>query len=252
MPSPETSFRQTLVRVFECDPSLLEGVDPKLAERLRRHVMARVITVPAGRPVTLSPDERRDVLGLLVLDGLLICSVSLGGHRGVSLYGTCDFVRPWSRETVMHSIPSEMSWKAMTPAWLAVLDSEFEQIASRCPGVLSRLVDRLEQPGSLAMSRALSQIPHLEKRLQILMWQLADRWGRVEPEGVAIHMDLNQSVLADLVGACRQSVNRTLAALTRRGLLARRGRIWILTGSPPQDLHLSSYASAEAAVVGSA
>lgn len=246
--------RRTLVRVFESDPDLLRRVQPDLANRMRRHVMAEVIEVPVGLWRPPPEVDYRTLLGLLVLDGLLMCSVLVGGRRGVELHGEGDLIRPWNADTVA-SVPFELGWTALTPTWLAVLDREFEMLVARCPGVMAEMVDRLARRDSLAVARALAQVPLLESRLLIFMWQLADRWGRVEPEGVVIDLELNQSMLGDLIGARRQSVSRTVGALTRRGVLAKSGDKWILIGSPPNLAGLASrrpMAPAEPAQGGSA
>jgi CRP/FNR family transcriptional regulator, cyclic AMP receptor protein len=223
---------RTLVRILESDPDLTRGLEPELAYRVRRQLVTEVIEVPTG-PWDPPPElERGNPLGLLVLDGLLSCSVVIEGRRGVELHGDGDLIRPWSGDATA-SVAFEPTWRALAPSWLAILDREFEALAARCPGLLAELMDRVVRRRSLAVTRALAQIPLLESRLLVFLWQLADRWGRVEPDGVVIDLALNQATLGDLVGACRQSVSRALGALTRRGVLARRDGRWVLCGSPP-------------------
>jgi CRP/FNR family transcriptional regulator len=57
---------------------------------------------------------------------------------------------------------------------------------------------------------------------------LADAHGVPEQDGTLITLSVSQEALANMVGATRESVNKALAALTRRGLVARQGRrYWV-------------------------
>jgi CRP/FNR family cyclic AMP-dependent transcriptional regulator len=42
---------------------------------------------------------------------------------------------------------------------------------------------------------------HVDVRLRMLLWHLADRWGRVRPDRVIVSLPLTHTVLADLVAA---------------------------------------------------
>jgi DNA-binding GntR family transcriptional regulator len=66
---------------------------------------------------------------------------------------------------------------------------------------------------------------------------LAERWGRVTPEGVVVPLPLGHQRLADLVGASRQSVTTAMGGLTRDGAISRRDNgDWVLHGEPPEEL----------------
>jgi CRP/FNR family transcriptional regulator, cyclic AMP receptor protein len=73
-------------------------------------------------------------------------------------------------------------------------------------------------------------------RLRMLFWQLADRWGRVHPDGVRLRLPVTHDVLADLVAARRPTVSSALADLSQRGLVERAGDVWWLYGGPPGEL----------------
>lgn len=51
----------------------------------------------------------------------------------------------------------------------------------------------------------------------MLLWHLADRWGRVRSDGVIVALDLTHSVLAELVAARRPTVTRSLSELADKG-----------------------------------
>jgi CRP-like cAMP-binding protein len=58
---------------------------------------------------------------------------------------------------------------------------------------------------------------------------LADAHGIEHAEGTMIDIGLSQESLAQMVGATRESVNKALAMLKRRGLVARTGRRYIVS-----------------------
>jgi CRP/FNR family cyclic AMP-dependent transcriptional regulator len=130
-----------------------------------------------------------------------------------------------------------VGWTVLSPTWIALCDSDFERIATRCPELMRELVGRAMRTRSLAMSRALLQIPNLDDRLLVYLWQLADRWGRIQPGvGVVLDLQLTQATLGDLIGAQRQSISRAARSLMRRGLLSRDGGRFVLHGSPPEGV----------------
>ena len=82
---------------------------------------------------------------------------------------------------------------------------------------------------------AIAHHARVDKRLELLLWHLADRWGRVTPNGVALPLRLTHELLADLVAAQRPSVTLSLQHLERDGRLARRDGVMYLLGDPPGD-----------------
>ena len=80
---------------------------------------------------------------------------------------------------------------------------------------------------------AIAHHPRVDARLLHLLWQLADRWGRVTPQGVSIPLRLTHELLADLVAAQRPSVTLSLQQLERQGEITREGGRLMLIGDPP-------------------
>ena len=72
----------------------------------------------------------------------------------------------------------------------------------------------------------------MDERLLVLMWSLAERWGRVGPDGVRLPLALPHRTLATLVGARRPSVTTALSGLARDGLVERTPDGWLLHGDP--------------------
>ena len=90
---------------------------------------------------------------------------------------------------------------------------------------------------SLALHLAVSHLRRVDTRLLVLLWHLADRWGRVEPDGVRVPMRLTHQTLGRLVGAQRPSVTTALKQLADAGHVARMADgTWLLRGDPPDTL----------------
>jgi len=92
------------------------------------------------------------------------------------------------------------------------------EIATALLRVLGR---RLRQANEAFQDIAFFDVPgRVARRLA----DLADSYGVEAEEGVMIDIFLSQESLAQMVGATRESVNKALALLKRRGLVARAGK----------------------------
>lgn len=227
-----------IVRIFEAEPDLLEHLPAEQAVIARERTIVDYVTLPKGE---IAPPVLRAEpfdLGFLVLEGLLLRHVEFVGRRAVEVLGPGDVIRPWRSAGHSPSIPSRTRWKVCEPAQIALLDRRFEQSVARWPGVISSLLDRLDaRSTSLAIQLALAQMPRLEARLLCLLWHLADKFGRVDAQGVSVRVRLSQETLADLTSSRRPSVSAALRGLREQGLVVTPlpGR-WILTGEPPAEM----------------
>jgi hypothetical protein len=120
----------------------------------------------------------------------------------------------------------------------AVIDSEllalagrFLTAAARWPCLMTSMQARLEnQRAHLAVEGLIAHIPRVEHRLLLMLWHLADRWGRVTPEGTAIPLALSHDLLSQLAAARRSTTTIALSALERDGRIARLDDgSWLLT-----------------------
>jgi len=92
--------------------------------------------------------------------------------------------------------------------------------------LLHVLGQRLRQSNEAFQDIAFFDVPgRVARRLA----DLADAHGTEQTEGVMIDVALSQESLAQMVGATRESVNKALALLKRRGLVARVGRRYIVS-----------------------
>jgi CRP-like cAMP-binding protein len=83
----------------------------------------------------------------------------------------------------------------------------------------------------LAVAIALE--PRVERRLLLKLRQLAERWGRVTPDGIRLDLRLTHQELANMVGAVRESVTIALGRLASAGEIEVRNRTLLIR--PPRD-----------------
>src|SRR3954466_16246307 len=229
--------RRERVIVLEADRGLCEVVDPGRAGRARAASLAaaaarRVGSWDAARDAALA----RDGFGLLVLEGGLVRRGGVEARFGAELLAAGDLLRPWQHDGEAGALPFEMAWRIVAPLRFAVLDRGWAARMAPFPEVAAELVGRaLERSRRLATLMAIAQQPRLDQRVWLLFWELADRHGRVHPDGVHIQLRLTHEVISHLVAARRPSVSTALSALASRGILRREGGGWVLSGPPPDE-----------------
>jgi CRP/FNR family transcriptional regulator, cyclic AMP receptor protein len=227
-----------LIDVLAYDSELAAGLDRTGQQSAQVDCRAPVVEIGRGRwesKAFESPDPGG--YGLLVLIGFLVRRVGQGGRFGAELLGPGDLLRPWQTVGAVASIPFEPAWTAITDTEVGVLGADFARRASPYPEVSTQLVDRaLLRSRHLAINMAIVHQPRIETRLHMLFWHLADRWGRVGPEGVILETPLTHALLADLVAARRPTVSSALAVLAREHKLERTSHGWRLLGDPPHEL----------------
>ena len=125
-------------------------------------------------------------------------------------------------------------WNALSPVRLGLIDRRATDVLGRFPEIGAVIVDRLsERAHRLAVTQAISQLNRVDRRLLALFWHLAERWGRVARDGIAVPLVLSHRLIGELVGARRPTVSTALAELARDGQLVRRDDgTWLLTGEP--------------------
>jgi CRP-like cAMP-binding protein len=126
----------------------------------------------------------------------------------------------------------------LTTTSIALLDRRFALATARWPEITGRLISRCAgRSQALAFWGAVAHLTRIELRLVAALWALADRWGRVTPEGVVIPLRLTNEMLASIVGARRPSVSTAVNILARREIVRRcDDGTWLLIGDPPASL----------------
>jgi hypothetical protein len=227
------------VRVVDALPEIVEHLDPAHHEVARRHLVADLLVVKPGQWVPTSDFQTGPGhLGLLILDGLLTRNVIIDKPLATELVGRGDLLRPADRDGQDAPIPFGIGWNVLRPTQIAILDAAFTRVAGHWPPVIEFIVrGASNRVHSLAISLAISNLRHVDTRLLVLMWYLADRWGKVRPDGVLVPLTLTHETLARLVGARRPSVSTALGKLAQDGRMVRMAnRHWLLQGDPPSAL----------------
>jgi CRP/FNR family transcriptional regulator, cyclic AMP receptor protein len=226
------------IRVLEADPDLARQLDPVAAREAASRVRARIAALAEGPWQPRFGGDVRGLLGLLVLDGVLARQTSIGEASCTELVGSGDVLRPWEGRADAGVIPCEVSWRVLDEARVAVLDRRFAEQIAPWPEITAELMARtLRRSRWQALTAAIGHVKRVDLRLVILMWHLAERWGRVTPAGIVIPLHLTHERLGALVGAQRPSVTTALTRLAERRLVARRpDRCWLLLPAARHEL----------------
>lgn len=199
--------------------------------------MASTLRVERGAWAPEQVALRHDGIGLLVLRGLLLRRVGIDGRFGAELLGEGDILRPWQGQDAVPTLVRITGWQVLQTAQMAVLDAAAAQRMSRYPELTGQLVGRaLERSRNLTINMAIVHHARVTTRLHMLLWHLADRWGRVRSDGVVLPFRLTHAVLADLVAARRPTVSSALAELGRQAVVRSERGGWVLAGEAPGEL----------------
>jgi hypothetical protein len=170
---------------------------------------------------------------LLVLDGLLLRTLTIGDRSATELVGAGDLLRPWQNDHEAGLVPCELHWHVLEPVQAAVLDERFATAIAPWPQIWQALLARgTRRTRSLAVAATLSHMNRVDHRLLLLFWHFAERWGRVRKDGVVVRLPLTHETLGALIGARRPSVTSGLSQLAREGVVVpgERGE-WLLTAA---------------------
>jgi CRP-like cAMP-binding protein len=235
------------ISIVDADSDLAELLDESERERARREALTRVRRLSPGEWKAAEALEA-DVYhqGFLLIEGLLSREVEVLGRRCVELIGEGDVLRPWGWDADGSHVKAEVGWVVLEPTSLAVLDHRLVQRMNPWPQLGEELFSRgTRRAHSLAVALAITHHPRVEDRLMLTLWHLAERWGKVRPDGISLPLPLSHERLAHLVGAHRPSVTTAMGDLVRSGAVSRGGdRVWVLHGAPPEELRHHRLAAA--------
>lgn len=234
-----TGSAEQRVRVADVYPELVEALTPDDQRLVRQYGVATLTVLSPGlwQPRReLQPEPGH--LGLLVLEGLLTRDVVLGETLATELVGRGDILRPADHDGQDAPVPFDIVWHVLEPARIAILDRSFANVIGRWPQAMEVLMKgAVSRAQSLAVNLAVSHLRRVDVRLHVIMWYLADRWGKVTPQGVHVPLRLTHQTLGRLVGAQRPSVTTALKQLAEEGKLTRAAdQTWLLHGDPPETL----------------
>ena len=225
------------VRILEIDPELGLRIPASEIGRARAALTARVASLPCGR-WEVPHDDDLGAVGFLMIEGLLARDVVLAGHTATELIGEGDVLQPWSPSREEGLVRYHVLWHVLAPVRLATLDTKLTRALAEFPQVTGALLERaMRRTLRMSLHQALLQLSPVETRLLVLFWYLAERWGHVTPDGIAVRLRLSHEVLGQLVGSQRASVTTGLRHIDESGRVVRRADgSWLLRGSPPDEL----------------
>jgi CRP/FNR family cyclic AMP-dependent transcriptional regulator len=227
------------IALVDADPDLADLVEPVELPRARAQARTGVHHLTDGawdaRDAHMAEAHHR---GFLIVDGLLSRNVEVLGRSCVELVGPGDVMRPWSWDDEGSHVQAEVGWIVLDPARLAVLDDALVRAIMPWPQLGLELFNRgTRRAHHLAVALAIAHHQRVDDRLLLTLWHLAERWGRVHPDGIVLPLPLGHQRLADLVGASRPTVTTALGERTADGRISRRdGGDWVLHGAPPEQL----------------
>lgn len=118
---------------------------------------------------------------------------------------------------------------AATDSEVFVVTGALDEVVSLDPAAGAWLVRAMAQAvADRELSVTIALEPRVERRLILKLRQLAERWGRVTPEGVRLDLRVTHQELADMVGAARESVTVAFGRLQDQGEIELRRRTVII------------------------
>ena len=221
-----------IVQLLDADPELAQGLPEKELSLAARALPAPVINLPEGPWDAPSTRHDHGDIGLLVAGGLLVRRLRVARGSSVELLGHGELLRPWQEDT---SSFCASSWEVLEETTLLLLTARIAEGLVRWPILVSNLFGRaIRRSRALAADTAVSSIIGVEDRLLLLLWQLAETWGRTGAEGIVLEISVPHRILAEMLGARRPSVTAAMGRLEEGGHLTRTtDGSWVLRGDPP-------------------
>jgi CRP/FNR family cyclic AMP-dependent transcriptional regulator len=179
---------------------------------------------PVGRGATVAAQGTRLDSAILVVRGRIrsVCRASNGREISVEVFRAGDLIADF----VLASDALGNDWEAVEASSLLMIPREaFMAFLRGTPEALltvaAGLCGRLERSKQLATGIALSGV---QERVVSRLVALGRQDGPVQAEGLLIRNRPTQQELANQIGACRETVSRTVSELVRQGLLTPKGR----------------------------
>jgi CRP-like cAMP-binding protein len=234
------------VRVLDADPDLGSNIDAPDRELAAAQAIAPLVRVDRG-PWSFIPAPDPGALGALVLDGLIVIRIDAGARAHIELLGEGDVISPWVGSAPDLTVPFAITAQVVSDVRVALLDRGFALRTARWPEIHAAVGQRLiARSRRLSLQAAINSLSRIEERLELTLWHLANRFGRVTPEGVSLRLPITHSQLAEMVAAQRPSVSTAAARLQSQGRVTRSGRHeWLLCGSAPPKLTPRTRGSAQ-------
>jgi CRP/FNR family cyclic AMP-dependent transcriptional regulator len=189
---------------------LREGERPARLWVIMNGAVTLVSTTPAGQSATVAVLGRNEVVGE---QGL----IPSGFHQRdpTPFPEARALIRGVACSIPLPALRTAIAADPLLARWLAIAAA---RQASRVRRTLARTL-----------------VTRVSSRLLGVLEDLASSHGRPVPGGVGIGLPLTQELMASMVGATRESVNRAVADLECRGLVRRVGLRYVLRSPSPAE-----------------
>jgi CRP-like cAMP-binding protein len=225
------------VFVLDADRELGGGIDEAQWQLAVRSSIAPAFEFGRGA-WRFTPPPDRGGLGALVLTGMIVVRIDAGARSHIELLGEGDVISPWVEVGDELAVTSSLNASVVSPMRIALLDRSFALRTARWPEIHAAIVHRLiVRARRLSLQAAVNAISRVEDRLEVTLWELAYRFGRVTSDGVILDLPITHTQLAEMIAAQRPSVSTAAGRLQAHGRAIRTNRHrWVLRGEPPQLL----------------
>jgi len=178
-----------------------------------------------NRGATIAAQGGRLEAAILVVRGKIraVCRAVNGREISVEMFRAGDLIADGA---LAPETPLANDWEAVEASTLLLIPREAFLSCLRATPELAlalgaALVARLERSKQLATGLALAGV---QERVVSRLVAIGRQDGTPGPEGLLIRNRPTQQELANQIGACRETVSRTVSELVRQGLLTPRGR----------------------------
>ena len=200
---------------------LFEGLSPEEQEELR--AMMTQTTLRRGETL-FNEGDSGDRLYILLSGKVKLGHASADGRENLlAVLGPGEIV---GELTLFDPGPRSTTATAVAPTELLTLDHNqlmtfVESHPQLAKDMLRALAQRLRRTNTALADLVFSDVPG---RVAKALLDLADRFGSPTDDGIHVPHDLTQEELAQLVGASRETVNKSLAEFVSRGWIRLEGR----------------------------
>ncbi len=228
-PAPNQAFildEQARIRATIGRVAIFRELSAAVLDDLSRRTTTR--RIPGGEPI-ITQEQGGDALYVIlagrakvVLPGESGREVTLAVLRSADIFGEMSLFDGKSRSANVVAIDPVTVVAIARDDFLRHL-GQYPQTSFALLGEMSR---RLRKADETIAELALCDV---QDRLIRRLVALAREDGTTLPEGALIRRRPTQQDLANMVGACRETISRTFNTLARRGLIIPRGRSLLVT-----------------------
>lgn len=230
---PPVPRASDLAPVFRLEPELLEGLDPRVLPRFQ-NLSVPTFEPPRGR---WRPPRTDDTFAYMVIEGVVARETRIPGKLSIELIGAGDIVL--LNGDADSYLPSAQHWERLSPARVAVFE---EPVLTALPGASPVVVAlgrrAAERTDRNLVQLTISSVHPIKRRLELLLWHLAERWGFRRAGAIELPLRLTHGRLAALTSTSRETVCKAMVELVAAGVLEELPQHQVrLVGLPPsQDL----------------